>query len=84
MADEAQLVGARRASWWGLDGAVVAWGRSAACTGAALGRAGHVRLESTTRQTTMVVCIDVQKARGLLARHEAQFFSTTRARHDMD
>jgi xyloglucan:xyloglucosyl transferase len=26
-------------------------------------------------------CIDVQKARGPLARHEARYFSTTRARH---
>jgi hypothetical protein len=44
-------------------------------------RIGHVRRHAAPCCTGLCVCaIDVQKARGPLARHEARFFSTTRAR----
>jgi hypothetical protein len=35
-------------------------------------------------QSEIDTAIDVQKARGLLARYETRYFSTTRARHGTD
>jgi hypothetical protein len=41
-----------------------------------------MRFNELPEKTSLDRAIDVQKARGPIARHEARVFSTTRARHD--